>query len=84
MTIHEMEDEIEMTRRELEQTLQALQARLSPRRRLGEAWGATRTGGRDAVRSAVSWATSHPAQVLAIGAALMLAVAMRPAGRHGN
>ena len=80
MTIHEMENEIEVTRHELEQTLQALQTRLSPSRRIKAALGATRSGGRDALRNAFTWALAHPGQVLAIGAAVVLAVSLRPDG----
>ena len=78
MTIGELEREIEVTRHELDRTLGALQARLSPRVRLRAAWDATQTTSVSAARSAAGWAISHPAAVLAIGAVVVFAICFRP------
>jgi hypothetical protein len=82
MSIRDLEHAIDATRRDLNQTLHALQARLSPIRRLKAAWGATQAGGTGAVRGGVTWAISHPVSVLAIGAVVVLAVCARPVGRR--
>jgi hypothetical protein len=81
MSIRDLEHAIDSTRNDLNQTLHALQARLSPKRRLKAAWGATRAGGADVARDGVAWAVSHPITVLAIGAVLLLAVCTRPQAR---
>lgn len=82
MKIADLEQQIDVTRRELDQTLQALRARLSPTRRLKAALGATQTAAPGAVRTGVAWAISHPVSVLAIGAALVWAVRGRHEGRR--
>lgn len=78
MSIQDLEQQIDVTRHELDQTLHALQDRLSPARRFKAAWGATKTSGAGAVRNGVAWAISHPVSVLAIGAAVVLAIWARP------
>jgi Protein of unknown function (DUF3618) len=82
VSIRDLEHAIDTTRNDLNETLQALQARLSPTRRLKAAWGATHTGGAGAVRGGVAWAISHPVSVLAIGALVVLAVGSRPVTRR--
>jgi hypothetical protein len=83
MNIREMEQQIEVTRHELDETLRALQARLSPTRRLRSAWSATRDGGLGAVRSGVGWALAHPVSLFALGAAAVVwAVRHRPDARR--
>lgn len=82
MSIRDLERAIDATRHDLNQTLHALQARLSPTRRLEAAWGATQASGAGAVRGGVTWAISHPVSVLAIGAVVVLAVCARPVGRR--
>jgi hypothetical protein len=82
MKIQDLEQQIDVTRHELDQTLHALQARLSPARRLKAAWGATRTGGEGAVRTGVAWVAAHPVSAVAIGAALIWAVYARPETRR--
>lgn len=78
MNIDDMQREVEATRDELDQTLEALQAKLSPRLRLRAAWDTTQATSLGAVRSGVGWAISHPVAVLAIGAAVVLAVCFKP------
>jgi hypothetical protein len=78
MNVDDMQRQIEVTRQELDQTLEALQAKLSPRLRLKAAWGATQATSLDAVRSGIGWATSHPGAVLGIGAAVVFAICFRP------
>jgi hypothetical protein len=82
MKIDDLEQQIDVTRRALDQTLHALQARLSPTRRLKAAWGATQAGGAGAVRTGFAWAISHPVSFFAIGAALVWAVRARPEARR--
>ena len=82
MKIDDLEQQIDVTRRELDQTLHALQARLSPTRRLKAALGATQAAAPRAVRTGVAWAISHPVSVFAIGAALIWAVCGRPEARR--
>jgi hypothetical protein len=74
MSVHDLEQAIDATRRDLNQTLHALQDRFSPARRLEAAWGATRIEGAGAVRGGMSWAISHPVTVLAIVAVMVLAL----------
>ncbi len=81
MSIQDIESAIDATRNDLNQTLHALQARLSPTRRLKAAWGATQAGGAGVVRDGVAWAMRHPASVLAISAVVVLAVCTRPVTR---
>jgi hypothetical protein len=78
MNIGEMQHQIELTRNELDQTLEALQAKLSPRLRLRAAWDATQATGLDAIRRGTGWAIAHPVSVLAIGAAVVFAILWRP------
>ena len=82
MNIHEMEEQIEVTRHEVDQTLRALHDRLSPSRRLRSAWSTTRAGSLGAVRGGVGWAVHHPSSLLALGAAAVLAVLLRPDTRR--
>jgi hypothetical protein len=82
MNIADIEQHIEVTRHELDQTLETLQAKLSPRQRLRAALDATQTASLGAVRSGVGWAISHPVMVLAIGAAAVFAVCFRPEVRR--
>jgi hypothetical protein len=78
MKIDDLEQQIDVTRRALDQTLRALQARLSPTRRLKAGLGATQAAGAGAVRTGVAWAISHPVSVFAIGAGLVWALRGRP------
>jgi hypothetical protein len=78
MSIGDLQRQIEVTRHELDQTLEALQAKLSPRRRLRAAWDTTQATSLSAVRSGAGWAISHPAAVLAISAAVVFAIWFRP------
>jgi hypothetical protein len=77
MNIADMQRQIDVTRDELDQTLEALQAKLSPRVRLRAALNATQQASRGAVRSGVGWAVAHPGLVLAIAAAAVFAVCFR-------
>ena len=82
MNVDELQHQVEVTRHELDQTLGALEAKLSPRVRLRAAWDTTQATSLGAVRSGVGWAMSHPVAVLAIGAAVVLAVWFRPEVRR--
>jgi hypothetical protein len=82
LSIRDLEQAIDSTRNDLNQTLHALQARLSPTRRVKAAWGATQAGGAGAVRGGLAWAISHPVSVLAIGAVVVLAVCARSVDRR--
>jgi hypothetical protein len=82
VSIQDLEQAIDSTRNDLNETLHALQARLSPTRRLKAAWGATQAGGAGAVRGGLAWAISHPVSVLAIGALVVLAVCTLPVNRR--
>jgi hypothetical protein len=84
MKIDDLEQQIDVTRREIDQTLYALQARLSPTRRLKAALGATQAAAPGVVRTGLAWAISHPVSVFAIGAALVWAVCGRPEARRGG
>lgn len=81
MNIHDMEHQIDVTRHELDRTLQALQEKLSPSRRLKAAWGTTQAKSLGAVRTGVNWAISHRVPVLAIGAAVALTIYVRSVRR---
>ncbi len=78
MNIQELEQQIDATRHELDRTLQALQEKLSPGRRLKAAWGSTQAKSLGALRTGVNWAISHPVPVLAIAAAVVFAIWARP------
>jgi len=82
MSIRELERAIDSTRNDLNQTLHALQERLSPARRFKSAWGATKVSGAGAVRGGLAWAISHPVSVLAIGTVVVLAICSRPIDRR--
>jgi hypothetical protein len=82
MSIRDLEQAINSTRNDLNQTLHALQTRLSPARRVKAAWGVTQAGGARAVRGGLAWAISHPVSVLAIGAVLVLAICTRTSDRR--
>jgi hypothetical protein len=78
MTVQELEQQIDATRHALDQTLHALQARLSPTRRVRAAWTATQEGGASALRGGLTWAIAHPISVVAVSAAVVVALCARP------
>jgi hypothetical protein len=82
MNIGDLQRDIEVTRHELDQTLEALHAKVSPRLRLRAAWDATQATSLGAVRRGAGWAIAHPVSVLAIGAAVVFAISFGPEVRR--
>ncbi|MFL6600376.1 MAG: DUF3618 domain-containing protein [Steroidobacteraceae bacterium] len=77
MNVSELQREIELTRHELDETLEALHAKVSPSLRLRAAWDTTQATSVSAVRSGVGWAIAHPITVLGIAAAVVFTVSFR-------
>jgi len=77
MNVSELQRQIEVTRHDLDETLEALHAKVSPGLRLRAAWDATQTTSLSAVQSGVGWAISHPFAVLGIAAAVVFGVCFR-------
>ena len=77
MNIDTIEHQIEATRHELDQTLTALGARLSPSRRARAAWEIAQQRGAAATRTGVTWASTHPLWALGIAAAVVCSVCLR-------
>jgi Protein of unknown function (DUF3618) len=73
MNVEPIEHQIEVTRQELDQTLDELQARLSPGRRIKAALHAAQEGGSHALHRGVSWTISHPVAGLAVAAVFAIA-----------
>jgi Protein of unknown function (DUF3618) len=77
MNVSELQREIELTRHELDETLEALHTKVSPRLRLRAAWDATQATSLSAARSGVGWAIAHPFAVLGVAAAVVFTVCFR-------
>ena len=80
--IDELEHQIGLTRRALDQTLSDLQRRLSPRYQLQSAWDSTRTSAMRAYRRSARWAGCHPLLVLGMGATVSVGVYLLMRGRE--
>ena len=80
--IAELEHQIELTRRALDQTLSDLQRRLSPRYQLQSAWDSTRKSAMRAYRRSARWAGCHPLLVLGMGATVTVGVYLLMRGRE--
>jgi hypothetical protein len=72
-----MEQNIELTRRDLDETLEALQDRLSPRRRLRAAVQAARETGSTLAQNVTSTARRYRTPALIVSACVLLAIAAR-------
>jgi hypothetical protein len=81
VNLQQIELEIEATRRELGQTLEALHARLLRARRLKVAWGLTRATSLRTLTGGAKWLAAHPALTLTLGAGLLVARVLVRAGR---
>jgi ElaB/YqjD/DUF883 family membrane-anchored ribosome-binding protein len=68
--IGDLEREIEGTRRELDQTLYALQTQLSPRHQLQMGWNYTKRATERTRRAGARWVSSNPMPAMAIAAAV--------------
>ena len=68
--ISELESQIESTRRELNQTLYALQTQLSPRHQLQMGWNYARRQTEKTRRAGADLVSSHPMPAMAIVAAV--------------
>ena len=80
--IDELEAQIELTRRALDQTLSDLQRRLSPRYQLQSAWDSTRKSAMRAYRRSTRWAGCHPLLALGMGATVSVGVYLLMRGRE--
>ena len=76
MSIGQLEDEIEATRAELNATLAALQARLSPRQRLTNLWHATQERRTQFAGHAERWVRDKPYMALGIMIGIGLAAGL--------
>jgi chromosome segregation ATPase len=78
----EIEREIEHTREELDRTLEALQAKLSPRRQLEQALTHARASSRRVTHSAVEMMKRNPVPFAIVGATLLVALIAASRGRR--
>jgi hypothetical protein len=75
--VNAIEDAIEITRRDLDETLAALQLRLSPRRRWEEVSSATRERVQRAGRETAGFARRHPQPLITFATCLTAALLAR-------
>jgi hypothetical protein len=69
--IDQLQQQSELTRRRLDQTLQDLRLHLSPSYQLHRTWNATKNLSARTLRRSGRWADAHPLAVLAFGATLL-------------
>jgi hypothetical protein len=75
--LSEIESDIEATRRDLDATLNALQERLSPRRRMEAAADAARASVNRAVHEGAGFAREHSQSLLIIGGCIAVGLIAR-------
>jgi hypothetical protein len=80
--VRSLELDIEVTRDELDRTLDELQAKLSPRRQLRDAVRAARRNGADLGRIAADYSRRHPVPVVLAGALLLTLAGRRMFARR--
>jgi hypothetical protein len=75
--LHALEHDIEVTRHDLDATLEALQAKLSPRRRLKAAVSSARASGSLGAQRMIDLARRHPRPLAVLGGCLLLLIVTR-------
>jgi hypothetical protein len=75
--LHALEQDIEVTRHDLDATLEALQAKLSPRRRLKEVVSSARASGSLGAQRMIDLARRHPRPLAVLGGCILLLMVTR-------
>jgi hypothetical protein len=75
--LHALEHDIELTRHDLDVTLEALQAKLSPRRRLKAAVSSVRESGSLGAQRMIDLARRYPRPLAVLGGCLLLLMVTR-------
>jgi len=82
--VRSLERDIEVTRDELDRTLDELQAKLSPRRQLRDALRVTRQNGAELAHIAADYSRRHPLPLVIAGALLLTLAGRRIMGRRSS